>query len=41
MILLYLFGFRGNSLIAGALDPLATRTDPAAIEAYILTLLPP
>ncbi|MBK8739089.1 MAG: fibronectin type III domain-containing protein [Betaproteobacteria bacterium] len=41
MILRYLFGLSGSSLVAGALDPLATRTDPLAIEAYILTLLPP
>jgi len=36
----YLFGLRGDSLIAGALDPLATRTTAATIEAYIESLMP-
>jgi hypothetical protein len=40
LILRYLFGLRGDSLIAGALGPLATRTTAPAIEARIRTLLP-
>ncbi|MEO8135454.1 MAG: hypothetical protein ABI831_15910 [Betaproteobacteria bacterium] len=41
MIIRYLFGLRGNSLIAGAIGPNATRTQAAAIEAYIQSLIPP
>jgi hypothetical protein len=40
LIVRYLFGLRGGSLIAGAVDPLATRTTAAAIEAYIGSLMP-
>jgi hypothetical protein len=40
LIIRYLFGLRGSSLIAGAVDPLATRTTAPAIEAYIQTLMP-
>ena len=40
LILRYLFGLRGSSLIAGAVDPLGTRTTAPAIEAYVQTLLP-
>ena len=40
LILRYLFGLRGSSLIAGAFDPLGSRTTAAAIEAYILSLMP-
>jgi hypothetical protein len=31
----YLFGFTGTSLVAGALSPTATRTDPAEIVDYL------
>jgi len=31
---------RGNALIAGAVDPGGTRTNAAAIEAYIQSLMP-
>ena len=40
LIVRYLFGLRDSALIAGAVDPLATRSTAAAIEAYLLTLLP-
>jgi len=40
LIIRYLFGLRGPALIAGALDPLATRATPAAIEAWLQTLVP-
>ena len=40
LILRYLFGLRGNSLIAGAIGPLATRTTAPAIEVRIETLMP-
>jgi T5SS/PEP-CTERM-associated repeat protein/autotransporter-associated beta strand protein len=40
LIIRYLFGLRGNALIAGAVGPLATRTAAPAIEAYIQTLMP-
>jgi hypothetical protein len=40
LILRYLFGLRGDSLIAGAFDPLAPRATAPAIEAYIQTLMP-
>ncbi len=36
LILRYLFGLRGQSLVQGALGPGATRTAPADIEAYLL-----
>jgi hypothetical protein len=35
LALRYLFGFDGQSLVAGALAPGATRTDPAEIESYL------
>ena len=35
LILRYLFGFTGQSLVTGALAPGATRTDPAAIAQYL------
>ncbi|MBP8297719.1 MAG: fibronectin type III domain-containing protein, partial [Burkholderiales bacterium] len=41
LILRYLFGLRGNALIAGALHPQATRTAIPDIEAYIQALLLP
>jgi hypothetical protein len=40
LVLRYMFGLRGGALIAGAIDPLATRTTPDAIEAYLQTLMP-
>ena len=40
MILRYLFGVRGPSLIGGAIGPGATRTTAAQIEQYIQSLLP-
>jgi len=38
LVIRYLFGLRGDALLAGALDPLATRTTPAVVEAYVQTL---
>lgn len=40
LILRYMFGLRGSPLIAGAVDPLGTRTTAPAIEAYLATLTP-
>jgi hypothetical protein len=40
LIIRYLFGLRGDALIAGAVDPLATRKTAADIEAYLQTLMP-
>ena len=40
MIIRYLFGLRGPSLIAGAIGPSATRTTAPQIEAYIRLLMP-
>jgi hypothetical protein len=40
LILRYLFGLRGSSLIAGVVDPAGTRTTSAQIEAYLLSLMP-
>jgi hypothetical protein len=40
LILRYLFGLRGDSLIHGAVDPQATRTTAPAIEGYIVSLMP-
>ena len=40
LVIRYLFGLRGASLIAGVVGPLATRT-MAEIEAYTQSLLPP
>jgi len=41
MLIRYLFGLRGNSLIAGVIGTGATRTTSAQIETYIQSLLPP
>ena len=41
LITRYLFGLRGNSLIAGAVGPQAKRKTAPDIEAYLLTLTPP
>ena len=40
LILRYLSGLRGPSLVAGAIGPGATRTTAPDIEAYIQTLMP-
>ena len=40
MITRYLFGLRGNALLAGALGARATRTTAAQIEGYIQSLMP-
>ena len=40
MILRYMFGLRGNAMVAGAMGNGATRTVPAAIETYIQGLMP-
>jgi len=40
LVLRYLFGLRGTALIAGAVDPLGSRTTSSAIETYLQTLLP-
>jgi hypothetical protein len=40
LIIRYLFGLRGDALIAGAIDPKATRKTAADIEAYLQTLMP-
>ena len=40
MLIRYLFGLRGQSLIAGAIAAGATRTTAAQIEQYIQSLLP-
>jgi hypothetical protein len=40
LILRYLFGLRGNALIAGALGPLPTRSSATDIETYIHALMP-
>ena len=40
LIIRYLFGIHGPALIAGALDPLATRKTAPEIEAYLQTLMP-
>lgn len=40
LLLRYLFGLRGQQLIAGAIGPGATRTSAAEIEAYISGLMP-
>jgi len=41
MLIRYLFGLRGASLIQGAIGPSAARNTAAAIEAYIATQVPP
>jgi hypothetical protein len=40
LIVRYLMGIRDDALVAGALGPRATRTLPADIANYILTLMP-
>ena len=40
LIIRYLFGLRGDALIAGAVDPLATRKTAAEIEAALQALMP-
>ena len=40
LIVRYLFGLRGNSLIAGAVDPLGSRKTATAIESYLQSLMP-
>ncbi|MBK7471650.1 MAG: Ig-like domain repeat protein [Betaproteobacteria bacterium] len=40
LILRYLFGLRGNALIAGAFDPMGNRNTAGDIETYIESLLP-
>ena len=40
LVLRYLFGLRGASLITGAFDPMGSRTSPEAIGAHIETLMP-
>ncbi|MBK8741332.1 MAG: YncE family protein [Betaproteobacteria bacterium] len=40
LILRYMFGLRGPSLIAGAFDPTGSRTDATEIAAYIQSLMP-
>jgi len=40
LILRFLFGLRGNPLIAGAVDPQGARASAQAIELYIQSLMP-
>ncbi|MEO8136190.1 MAG: hypothetical protein ABI831_19715, partial [Betaproteobacteria bacterium] len=40
LIIRYLFGLRGNSLITNAFDPLGNRTTATNIENYIQSLMP-
>jgi hypothetical protein len=40
LLLRYLFGLRGGMLVAGATDPDATRSDGAAVGAYIESYMP-
>jgi hypothetical protein len=40
LITRYLFGLRGDPLIAGAVGPLAKRKTAPDIEAYLQTLMP-
>jgi hypothetical protein len=40
LVLRYLFGLRGDSLISGAADPSGSRKTAADIETYIQTLMP-
>ena len=40
MILRYMFGLRGATLVNGAISPGAKRGTVAQIEAYIATLMP-
>ncbi|MBK7470572.1 MAG: hypothetical protein IPI73_08050 [Betaproteobacteria bacterium] len=41
LVIRYLFGLRGDPLIAGVVDPLGTRTTAPAIETYIDSLIQP
>jgi len=41
LIIRYLFGLRGEALIANALDPQATRTSAEGVEAYVQTMMTP
>ena len=40
LALRFLFGFSGDVLVAGALDPDATRTDPGEIAGFLDRLMP-
>ena len=40
LVIRYLFGFKGNTLIDNAVDPTATRKTANAIEAYLLSIMP-
>ena len=40
LILRYLFGFNGQSLISGAVSELGSRQDSDSIEAYLDSLMP-
>lgn len=40
LILRYLFGLRGDSLVSGAVDPLGSRNNATDIETYIQSLMP-
>ncbi len=40
LITRYLFGFTGNALVDGVVDPAGQRTDPNAIEAYLKSISP-
>jgi hypothetical protein len=40
LVIRYLFGLRGDALIAGAVEPLATRKTASDIAAYLQTLVP-
>ena len=40
LLIRYLFGLRGQTLISGAIGPGATRTTSAQIEPYLQTLMP-
>lgn len=40
LIVRYLFGFTGNALVDGVVDPAGQRTDPAAIENYLNAISP-
>ena len=40
LALRFLFGFSGDVLVTGALDPDATRTDPAAVADFLDRLMP-
>jgi len=40
LIIRYLFGFRGNVLVANDIGSGATRTTPSQIEEYLAALVP-